>query len=184
MPKIVNISRVDIITDTISVDSCHRIKNKLGRINSKDSTVEFNIWDHVAGDPDFDLLKSKFLECANLLVKTNSNTVDNLTLGRGWPVGYKDWEYQAPHHHGSTFVVGVAYIDVSDDSGDLLVQDPLAAYDWIDRTDKRMNGNCRASIPVTPVTGMIIVMPGYLIHSTEPKPAGKTRLVLATNFDK
>lgn len=184
MPDIFNISKVDIVTDSIPVDVCQRIKSKLWKINSRDSKVEFNIWDHVEGDEDFAVLRSKFLECANLLVRENSNTVDQLSLGRGWPVGYKDWEYQAPHHHGGTFVVGVAYIDVSEDSGDLLIQDPLAAFDWFDREDKRMSGNCRVSVPVTPETGMVIVMPGYLVHSTEPKPVGKTRLVLATNFEK
>lgn len=181
MTKLVNLTKINIGIDYIPVDVCQRIKQKLATINSK--VTDFNLWDFTHDDTDFQLLKDTFLSAATMLVREDSNTVDNLELARAWAVGYKDWEYQAPHHHGGTFVIGVAYIDVSEDSGDLLIQDPLASYNWINRDDKRLVGNRRASMPITPTTGMIVVMPGYLIHSTEPKPVGKTRLVIATNFD-
>ena len=178
-----NISKVNVAIDYIPEDVCQRITSKIRSIDSTASGTEFNLWDHTKDDPDFEILKTALTNAANELVRADSNTVDQVRLARAWPVSYKDYEAHAPHHHGGTFVVGVAYVDVSEDSGDLLVQDPLAAYNWINRNDKRTYGSCRASVPITPVTGMIVVMPGYLVHSTEPKPAGKRRLIIATNFD-
>ena len=183
MTEFINITKVNVAVDYIPVDVCQRITNKLGRIDSTDSGTEFNLWDHTVNDPDFEILKTAFTNTANELVRADSNTVDSVRIARAWPLAYRDYESHAPHHHGGTFVVGVAYVDVSEDSGDLLVQDPLAAHFWVNRNDKRTYGSCRASVPITPVTGMILVMPGYLVHSTEPKPAGKRRLIIATNFD-
>lgn len=182
MTEFVNITKVNVALDYVPVDVCNRISIKLNSIDSQNSGNEFNLWEATAGDPDFELLKQALKDTATTLVRTDSNTVTSVDVGRAWPVGYRDWEAHAPHHHGSSFVVGVAYIDVSEDSGDLLIQDPLAAYDWINRLDKRTTGSCRASVPITPITGMVLAMPGYLVHSTEPKPAGKRRLVIATNF--
>ena len=183
MTEFVNITKVNVAIGQLPIDICQRISTKLGRIKSTDTGTEFNLWERTVGDPDFDTLKSAFVSTANDLVQADSNTVDQVQIARAWPIAYRDNEHHAPHHHGGTFVVGVAYIDVSEDSGDLLVQDPLSAHFWINHNDKRTYGSCRASVPITPVTGMIVVMPGYLVHSTEPKPPGKKRLIIATNFD-
>ena len=183
MTELVNITKVNVGIGQLPIDVCHRIALKLSRIKSTDTGTEFNLWDRTIGDPDFDALKSAFLNTANDLVQADSNTVSQVQIARAWPISYRDYEHHAPHHHGGTFVVGVAYIDVSEDSGDLLIQDPLSAHFWINHNDKRTYGSCRASVPITPVTGMIVVMPGYLVHSTEPKPLGKKRLIIATNFN-
>jgi hypothetical protein len=180
--QLVNITKVDALIDHFPLDSIAELIVKLRSVKKRDNVDEFNLWDETLGDPTFQTLKEKFLSMGNELMSQNSNTRSTLNLERAWINRYKDGEYIAPHHHGSSFMIGILYLYIDEDGGDLLIQDPLIAYSWKNIDDKRRFGNCRASIPITPVTGMMVVMPGFLIHSSEPKPAGKQRIVLSTNF--
>jgi Putative 2OG-Fe(II) oxygenase len=182
LTEFVELSRVDIAVNYIPVEVCQEIRKAMRNINARSIGTEFNLWDH-GHENCFQILKFKFLETAEDLVKEKSNTVSKLELDRAWVNNYQDGEYIAPHHHGNSFVVAIAYIDVSEDSGDLLIQDPLTQYHWHNRIDKRKTGSTRASLAITPSTGMIVAMPGYLIHSSEPKPPGKNRFIVATNYN-
>lgn len=182
MTNFIEISKIEIAVDYIPKEVCKRIKNAVQQIRSDGNDPEWSLWDHTAKNSDVQILKDKFLEVSRSLLNKNSNTVKNLPLDRAWYTNYKDNEYIGPHHHGNSFIVGIAYIDVDEDSGDLLIQDPLSSYNWINRKHRRQSGNCSANIPITPVTGMVVVMPGYLIHSSEPKYPGKSRFIISTNF--
>ena len=184
MTKFVELSRVVIAQAEVPADYARSLVPYIRKIYSENKfkTREFNIWDH-AEDSVFDQIKNAFVSTAQDLVRGHSNTVTDVSLDRSWARNYDDGDYIAPHIHGGNFIAGVVYLDVSEDSGDLLIQDPLAQYNWHSRNDKRTVGDGRVSMAITPYTGLIVVMPGYLIHSSEPKPAGKRRFILSTNFN-
>jgi hypothetical protein len=183
MSELINITRADIVVDSIPLDLAARILEKVKDIEGSRS---FNIWTHFAEDNDFKLLGDAFIKATTELINFGCNHHVNFNLGRAWPHIYKDWEYTAPHHHGPayhgpSFVVGVVYLDFSEGAGDLLIQDPFTQWGWIRRED---NGrDARASMKFTPSVGKLVVMPGYILHSTEPKPAGKNRAMISTNID-
>ena len=179
MTEFVNITTVDVAVDNLDIELCNRIAQKIQTITTVNQ--EFNIWQYFAGDADFDQLGDAMVMTGQALLDRRSNKNIKCELGRGWVVEYDNNGYQTPHHHGRTLMVGIAYIDFDDNAGDLLLQDPLSVFDWVDRFDQL--GNCRASVHVTPKQGMLVAMPGYLIHSTQPKPPGKRRVIISTNFN-
>ena len=181
MTEFVNITTVDIAVDKVSVDLCSRITQKIQTLNIIIKDQDFNLWDYFKNDPDFEQLGSAMVAVGQALLDRRSNKSIKCELGRGWIVNYGTGNYQTPHHHGRTLMVGIAYIDFDVEAGDLLLQDPLSMFDWVDRFDHL--GNCRASVHVTPEAGMLVAMPGYLIHSTQPKPPGKQRIIISTNFN-
>lgn len=181
MTDFVNITTVDIAVDQIDADVCSRIAHKIQTLDIVIKDQNFNLWNHFKDDNDFKQLGSAMVAVGQSLLDRRSNKGIKCELGRGWIVSYDNDSYQTPHHHGRTLMVGIAYIDFDVGAGDLLLQDPLSMFDWVDRFDQL--GNCRASVHVTPKAGMLVAMPGYLIHSTQPKPPGKKRVIISTNFN-
>jgi len=176
MPKIVNLTKVDLLIDHLSVDVCNSILNKLPLIPQTE-----DLWDAVSNDPDFIIVKDHFKLLADQLLAHGSNLYSSAKIDRAWLVDYKDNQYLTPHYHGGSFITGIFYLEADENSGDLLVQDPLASFNWVNRYDNGRSG--RASMPIKPSKGMMIVMPGYLVHSTQPKPPGTRRTIISTNFN-
>jgi uncharacterized protein (TIGR02466 family) len=87
----------------------------------------------------------------------------------------------SPHHHPDCMLVAVYYVQVPEKSGDILLHDPRGSILWKDpqaRTDIEWD-SYRPYHKITPVAGMLLLFPGYLIHSVESNLSEEMRLSIA-----
>jgi len=179
MSQVVNISKVDILVDQYTPAGCLELENHIASLRHDDA--EYNLWNYPC--QALDNLKIKFESMANQLLANSSNQYTRAVVDRAWEINYDDGGYIAPHYHGGSFITGILYLSADPGSGDLLIQDPLVAYNWRNLKNEKQGHDGSASIHITPETGKMIVMPGFLIHSTEPNPVGLRRHVFSTNFN-
>jgi hypothetical protein len=182
MVNFVNITRVDIASSYIPEELCHVIKSKT--IEYYAFPRECSLWDYTKEDPEFNIVRDEFIRTAKSLWERNSNLEISIGMRHAWLNDYSvggGWNI-APHIHHDAIMNGTLYLEADDDAGDILIQDPLAHVGWINRLDKRCNGTGRVSIPITPKVGMIIVMPAFLVHSTELPYNNKRRCALSMDF--
>lgn len=86
----------------------------------------------------------------------------------------------SPHHHGAAKLVGVYYVKAVPGQGDILLHDPRAGVYWQDpqaRTD--LGKTQRAFHRITPISGMLLLFPGYLVHSVEHNATDDVRISVA-----
>jgi len=88
-----------------------------------------------------------------------------------------------PHHHPNYQIVGVYYVSVPKNSGDILFHDPRGSVIWFDpeTTSDSFFKGVRPFHRVTPAAGMLLLFPGYLIHSVESNLSDELRLSIAIN---
>ena len=87
------------------------------------------------------------------------------------------------NHKGANFVV-VYYIHVPENSGTLMVRDPME-YHWGGSHGMQIRGTTGDSIwyHIGPVkTGDIIMFPGWIYHKTEKNQVDESRYVMSINF--
>jgi len=87
----------------------------------------------------------------------------------------------SPHHHPECMLAVVYYVKVPEKSGDILLHDPRGSILWQDsqaRTDVSWE-SYRPYHKITPVPGMLLIFPGYVIHSVESNLSQEMRLSIA-----
>ena len=87
----------------------------------------------------------------------------------------------SPHHHPECMLAVVYYVKVPENSGDILLHDPRGSILWRDpqaRTDITWD-SYRPYHKITPVPGMLLIFPGYVIHSVESNLSKEMRLSIA-----
>ena len=82
------------------------------------------------------------------------------------------------HHHFTSAVATVFYVEGSERCGDLVLIDPRGANPYFDS----MQGNI--DIRIAPVPGKLVAFPGALIHGVDSNPTTVTRTVIAGNWDR
>lgn len=175
MTTSIDITKVTALVDYVSVLQLGRALSSMPTIKDADS----NFWQHTG--PEWDPIKEKFISLANQLLET-SNVYRNAQLDNSWVNNYREGEYINPHYHANCLIAGVLYLEADDRCGDLILQDPLAMTHWFNRVDPIKGTGGRAGVHIKPEPGLMIVFPGFLIHSSQPKPIGSVRHVLSTNI--
>lgn len=87
----------------------------------------------------------------------------------------------SPHHHPDCMLAVVYYVKVPQNSGDILLHDPRGSILWQDpqaRTDVNWQ-SYRPYHKITPTPGMLLIVPGYVIHSVETNLSQEMRLSIA-----
>ena len=87
----------------------------------------------------------------------------------------------SPHHHPECMLAVVYYVKVPENSGDILLHDPRGSILWQDpqaRTDVTWE-SYRPYHKITPVPGMLLIFPGYIVHSVESNLSQEMRLSIA-----
>ena len=99
------------------------------------------------------------------------------------PPGQND----SPHHHPGIVLVGVYYVQADDNSGDILLHDPRGAIPtfWTDPQTRRdgPEKDGRTFHRITPVEGMLLLFPNYVIHSVEANLSNRVRLSIILDID-
>ena len=90
-----------------------------------------------------------------------------------------------PHYHG--LMAAVYYVDVPKNSGDLLLHDPRGnTTGWenldFEPNDPTKNKYSRCYHRINPVDGMLVVFPGFLVHSVETNLSQKNRTSIVMNI--
>jgi uncharacterized protein (TIGR02466 family) len=140
------------------------------------------------GDNFFDLpavsvqkLKSHILEFIDTDIKTSAyfEHYENARVsihGRQNPV--EPGESDTPHWHPDKTLIGVYYVQVPENSGDILLHDPRGAVEktWSEPTAPRESKGSRTFYRIKPQPGLLLFFPSYLIHSVETNLSDQTRL--------
>jgi hypothetical protein len=87
----------------------------------------------------------------------------------------------SPHHHPECMLAVVYYVKVPENSGDILLHDPRGSILWKDpqaKTDVTWE-SYRPYHKITPVPGMLLIFPGYVVHSVESNLSKEMRLSIA-----
>jgi uncharacterized protein (TIGR02466 family) len=98
----------------------------------------------------------------------------------------KPLESDTPHHHvGKSILVGVYYADVPPNSGDILLHDPRGPLPWenlnFNPNDPIANKSARCYHRVKPQNGLLLLFPGFLVHSVETNLSNQNRTSIVLN---
>jgi len=86
-----------------------------------------------------------------------------------WSVLYKRGDYHTPHNHGTTGLTGILYLNMPKDG-------PVTQYiqPWNDMTNDR---TIYYPLPVS--EGLIVVVPKFISHFTEPNQSKKIKRIIS-----
>ena len=130
----------------------------------------------------FDLKRRVLEHTSDCLTEFNLPT-NNLTIS-GRQNTIQPNGVDTPHSHPLSFIVGVYYIQVPPNSGDILLHDPRGSVLWPEPqavTEKYKQ--TRSYHRITPIEGQLLLFPGYLVHSVEPNFSKNVRISIAMNIN-
>ena len=84
------------------------------------------------------------------------------------------------HAHGGIAFAAVYYVNVPDNSGDLLLLDPRGGVNWFSETAGTNSSQIYHRIK--PKAGHLVVFPGFLLHEVETNKSQDTRMCIANNI--
>jgi hypothetical protein len=125
-------------------------------------------------------LKSQILEFINTSIKPSAyfpQDLGNINVhGRQNPI--QPYEHDTPHWHPGKTLIGVYYVAVPENSGDLLLHDPrgTVADTWAEPTTKTESRGSRTFYRIKPKPGLLLFFPDYVVHSVETNLSNQTRL--------
>ena len=126
-------------------------------------------------------LKSRIIDFINNDIKSSvyfaRYTDATITVvGRQNPV--EPLESDTPHWHPDKTLIGVYYVSVPENSGDILLHDPRGAVErtWCEPTAPQESKGSRTFYRLRPQAGMLVFFPSYLVHSVETNLSNQTRL--------
>jgi uncharacterized protein (TIGR02466 family) len=126
-------------------------------------------------------IEKVFVDEADAYMKEAVGKEINLKLVMSWTRISKQYGFDTPHGHGGdNAVLGVYYMDVPENSGDLLLHDMRGPNCFIQMFENGLGG--RMYYRFKPKTGDLILFPAYIIHSVEPNMNEAIRHSLAMNF--
>ena len=85
--------------------------------------------------------------------------------------------WTTPHQHANTQIAVVGYLDVPENSGNLLIENPLKPY----LSAGPLSSNYSFWSPIEVETGDVLFFPGWLWHQTEKNMSDQSRYVLSAN---
>jgi uncharacterized protein (TIGR02466 family) len=95
-------------------------------------------------------------------------------------------EYDTPHHHLDSDLLGIYYVKTPDNCGDIQFLDSRGAISirWQDKLvkDDGEFRSARAFVKIKPESGTLLLFPSYLIHSVEPNRSNDVRLSIVFEF--
>lgn len=91
-----------------------------------------------------------------------------------------------PHHHVGSILVGIYYVDVPQNAGDLLLHDPRNAVSWnnlnYEPNDPFPEKYYRSYHRIKPYEGLLVFLPGFLEHSVETNLSQQNRISIVFNI--
>lgn len=107
------------------------------------------------------------------------NKIENM-----WIIINDKKDYNASHTHPGSIFSGVYYISASENSGDIVFENPSARYmqyDWNDRHKENLNRLNAETYFYKAITGKLIIFPSWLLHRVTANLSNKKRIALSFN---
>lgn len=176
--------------DYIPVDKkwlhyCKSVKIDRMTNNNGNKSLDNTILDN----PELSDLKEKLIEKANDYLYNHIQIESNVKfrITNSWVVEHLPNDFGQPHYHTNSLISGVYYLDVYENSGDIVIgkvnQQPEnifpAMWLWGYSADNKFNAN---SFKFKIQSGNIILFPSHLVHSIEKNLSNKRRYSLAFDF--
>lgn len=177
---------MDIIpVDLKWLNYCKSVKIERMTNNNGNKSVDNNI-----------LNNEELFDLKNLIIKkTNDYLYDHIQIEKNvkfkmtnsWVIEHMPNDFSHSHIHTNSLISGVYYLDVNDDSGDLVIskvnQNPEnvfpAMWMWYYSNDNKFNTN---TFKFKLKSGNIILFPSHLSHSVEQNLSNKNRYCIAFDF--
>lgn len=95
-----------------------------------------------------------------------------------------DGAYNMPHAHGRSFWSAIYYVRVDDgEGGELVMHDPRLPQTEMHAPHLRFrDAGGERLFQIEPTTGLLVVMPSWLMHSVRPFRSEGLRISVAMNF--
>tara|TARA_R100000687_G_C6442205_1_gene161095 strand:- start:381 stop:947 length:567 start_codon:yes stop_codon:yes gene_type:complete len=101
-------------------------------------------------------------------------------IHNSWFISNKTMDFNKPHKHPPYSFSGVYYIDVPENSGDIVFHNQFEMNNYAMYYDK-WNALNSKDFRVTPQSGMLLVFPAWLEHYVTPNKNKKERLIYSFN---
>ena len=105
-------------------------------------------------------------------------TTHKMHVSQSWINVHRKDGWTTPHHHQNATISIAAYLDVPENSGNFLVENPLRPY----KCSEPLAENYNFWGPIEVETGDVLFFPGWLTHKTEKNKTDNPRYVLSTNI--
>jgi len=106
----------------------------------------------------------------------------NKHLSESWINVHPTGAYTAEHHHQNVTVAVAAYLNVPENSGRLLVKNPLQIYKLGEPLDYHYYDRQKDWSPIEVKTNDVLFFPGWLTHKTEKNLSTDNRYVMSLNI--
>lgn len=115
------------------------------------------------------------------ILKIDTTNV-NFFVCRSWIVKHSLGDFGKEHYHSNSLFSGVLYLDVDDDSGNIVFhkqKEPTKIFIFDMKEWNKFN--C-STWSITPKVGDLLIFPSDLFHSITPSLSSRLRYVLAFNY--
>ena len=99
------------------------------------------------------------------------------SVTNSWINIHKRGGWTTPHQHANTQIAVVGYLDVPENSGNLLIENPLKPY----LSAGPLSNDYKFWAPIEVETNDVLFFPGWLWHQTEKNMSSQSRYVLSAN---
>ena len=131
---------------------------------------------------EFEVLNKQAVRCAEEFWKANSWRKDLTPIISGsWAVKHERGDYTALHSHGRNDISGTFYFKVPEDSGDLLLLNPLEYIKSLESYDPGYETG-HQWCPGNVEEDMLYLWPSWLKHKTQINNSDESRIIMSYNF--
>lgn len=132
---------------------------------------------------EFDYFKSKALDSISIAIGKWKIDETVYIPSDSWVNIHTKGSWTEEHTHRGAQFVGVYYLNVPENSGRLLVRDPME-YAWGALASDEPRGINDIWYPVDVKTGDFVLFPSWLKHKTESSSTDEPRYIMSINFVK
>jgi uncharacterized protein (TIGR02466 family) len=89
--------------------------------------------------------------------------------------------YNVAHCHANSFLSGVYYLSVPENSGNIVFYDPRVQLDAMRGPIKEVSAHTAPEVIYKPKEGLLLLFPSWLLHRVEPNDSDRERVSIAFN---
>lgn len=137
--------------------------------------------------PELILFKKSILQEISYFLNEQlsfSNEI-KFNITTSWATKHDKGDYSQPHHHSNSLYSGIVYLQVDDNSGDIIFcnkfKSPLYPQE-INIEIKEFNILNSSTWAITPKNNDILIFPSHLTHEVTPSKSDQLRYALAFNI--
>lgn len=104
----------------------------------------------------------------------------DIYIHNSWFIVNKRGDFNKPHKHPPYTFSGVYYIDVPENSGNIVFNNQAEMNNYAMSYTKYNKFNCK-DYSVTPKTGNLLIFPAWLEHYVTPNKTNKPRIIYSFN---